>query len=210
MDMRPFRFCSILGVALLLLPSARADDEWYGCKVLLCLANPNGPKAVEECHPPIDRFIAEQHRPHPPALPKCDQAQPAAYLTTTQKPFPDCPAGFVAVAKGQEAEFTDKGLADYIAKMHSIGYMFGRTPDRAWRGIGEGDDFVPTDETVGTQKICARGPQGSKNVASGYGESGSDIERVDLYDEIIRLDYGYQQYADVYIDGQLFRSVGLE
>lgn len=32
------------------------NDRW-GCEVLLCLANPNGPRAVSECRPPIDKLL---------------------------------------------------------------------------------------------------------------------------------------------------------
>lgn len=35
--------------------SAMADDERWACEVVLCLANPQGPTALSECRPPIER-----------------------------------------------------------------------------------------------------------------------------------------------------------
>ena len=38
----------------LCVETASADD--WGCEVLLCLSNPAGPTAVEQCKPPIQRL----------------------------------------------------------------------------------------------------------------------------------------------------------
>ena len=52
-------------------PLAHAD-EW-GCQVLLCLSNPNGPTAVKECEPPIQKLWIELAKPHH-TFPSCDLA----------------------------------------------------------------------------------------------------------------------------------------
>ena len=48
--------------------SVYAEDD-YGCTVLLCLANPNGPKAVAECVPSINRLYNDLA--HGRAFPTC-------------------------------------------------------------------------------------------------------------------------------------------
>lgn len=52
-----------MGVAL----PAAADD--WGCQVLLCLSNPNGPTAVSECVPPITKLWKALAKGH--AFPTC-------------------------------------------------------------------------------------------------------------------------------------------
>ena len=49
------------------------DDRW-GCEVLLCLANPNGPKAVNECVSPINKLFKCLAKTHPCSFPKCPMA----------------------------------------------------------------------------------------------------------------------------------------
>ena len=47
--------CVISGLTAILLTSqAQASD--YGCRVLLCLANPAGPTAIAQCVPPITQL----------------------------------------------------------------------------------------------------------------------------------------------------------
>lgn len=35
------------------------DGKYYGCAVLLCLANPNGWSSVSECHPPVKKLFRD-------------------------------------------------------------------------------------------------------------------------------------------------------
>jgi hypothetical protein len=51
-----------------LSPVVHADD--WGCQVLLCLSNPQGPKAVRECEPPINRLWRDLSKGRP--FPTCD------------------------------------------------------------------------------------------------------------------------------------------
>lgn len=50
---------------------AHASD--YGCTVLLCLANPDGPKAASECESPIDRLYSDLNLGR--SLPACETAE---------------------------------------------------------------------------------------------------------------------------------------
>ncbi|AET95630.1 hypothetical protein [Caballeronia zhejiangensis] len=74
--------------------SAHASD--YGCKVLLCLANPasnGGPKGVGECVPPIDQLYHDLGRGRP--FPTCDRADGndgSSYAHQVSDPYDPCPA----------------------------------------------------------------------------------------------------------------------
>ena len=54
------------------------NDRW-GCEVLLCLANPNGPRAVGECRPPIDKLFDCLSWRHPCKFPSCPMAGDGNY-----------------------------------------------------------------------------------------------------------------------------------
>ena len=63
----------------LTLPNGEEVEELtgnarWGCEVLLCLSNPNGPRAVAECRPPIDKLFKCLSKRHPCKFPKCPQA----------------------------------------------------------------------------------------------------------------------------------------
>lgn len=66
-------------------------DEW-GCQVLLCLSNPNGPMAVSECVPPISRLF--HHLAKGGGMPSCEQSgNSSASAQGASKSW--CPAGYL-------------------------------------------------------------------------------------------------------------------
>lgn len=78
---------------------AHASD--YGCKVLLCLANPGGPKQYSQCAPPIDQLYDDLDHGRP--FPTCDQSdgnQPGNYAKQLYAPYDPCPAGLTAAPAG--------------------------------------------------------------------------------------------------------------
>lgn len=58
-----------LCMALLSIASLSAHADW-ACEVVLCLANPQGPTAVAECVPPIEKLWSELAKGH--GFPFCD------------------------------------------------------------------------------------------------------------------------------------------
>lgn len=66
------RGAAALACGLALSSPARADDDLWGCQVLLCMSNPAGPTAVAECVPPISRLWRHLRRGRP--FPSCSQA----------------------------------------------------------------------------------------------------------------------------------------
>ena len=65
------------------------NDRW-GCEVLLCLANPNGPRAVGECRPPIDKLFDCLSWRHPCKFPSCPMAGEGNYAKQLSDGFDPC------------------------------------------------------------------------------------------------------------------------
>ena len=123
-------FC-ILGLFAALSSPAAASD--YGCKVLLCLANPAGPKAVAQCVPPITQLWKDLAKFKP--FPTCDLASTPngnAYAKQVNAYYDVCPSGTAALPSGVTAvqgNVADKGA-----------YLTNRP---GWKGIGTGDGMEP-------------------------------------------------------------------
>ena len=60
-------------------PQLALADDW-GCEVLLCLANPNGPTAVSECKPPIRKLWKHLAKGRP--FPTCTFLDASGNATT--------------------------------------------------------------------------------------------------------------------------------
>lgn len=85
---------AVLGIA----SPARADDD-YGCRVVICLANPasnGGPRAPETCAPAIDRLFDDLR--HGRGFPQCSGSGMTVRQDNT--PYDPCPAGTTAAAAG--------------------------------------------------------------------------------------------------------------
>lgn len=50
---------NLIALSTLALACGVAQADNWGCEVLLCLSNPNGPTAVAECKPPIEKLWKE-------------------------------------------------------------------------------------------------------------------------------------------------------
>jgi len=172
-----------LALAMLLASSglatiANADD--YGCKVLLCLANPNGPKAVSECVDPINRLYDDLR--HGRGFPRCDMANAPsgkAYATTGTNWFNDCPTGTGALAPGAYA-------------------VQGGDRTQYYQGIGTGEGGV------GGQKVCVGNRTGFTQVAISSGSDNGSYNNVDvgIYDRVVVLNPASSpNYIDVIVNG---------
>lgn len=91
-------------VLLVLGTSAPAHASEYGCKVLLCLANPasnGGPKGVGECVPPINQLYHDLSKGRP--FPSCDSADGndgSSYARQVNDPYDPCPAPLLPAERG--------------------------------------------------------------------------------------------------------------
>lgn len=72
-------------------PAYANDDDW-GCEVLLCLASPTGWDAIKECHPPIKRLFSELKK-RKGKFPQCKQANGMEVKQGFQE-WRECPSSF--------------------------------------------------------------------------------------------------------------------
>jgi hypothetical protein len=172
--------------AVAIATQASASD--YGCRVLLCLANPAGPTAVSQCVPPITQLWRDLSRVPPRPFPTCDEARPA-YAAQTYTYYDPCPEGTTALENGVYAIQQGSDAA--------IPYV----------GIGAGDDLMPSiDVTLGS-KVCVGRQVGQIGMFWGSGDSGTSA-LVNVYDRVAILDPATSpRVIDVYLDGTLYRRV---
>ena len=187
--MARFVGATILVTAALSAAYARASD--YGCKVLLCLANPASPTAVAECVPPITQLWRDLANIPPRSFPTCDEARPAiAQQNTTW--YDPCPEGTTALDAGVSA--LQQGAPDTAAPT---------------AGIGEGGDLTPNsgEGVFLGSKVCVGRQVGQVSVITGSGESMSSA-LVNVYDQVAILDPATSpNVIDVYLNNALYRRV---
>lgn len=187
-------------------PTPPGDGGEWGCKVLLCLANPNGPEALSECRPPIERL--KQQLSHGGSFPSCQQAS-NSYARPGYSLYDDCPQGTVAAAPGQAvalagpmsaspapASYPSGEASNYTQASTSLGYI----------GIGDGSaQPMPTiDSGPPPAKVCVAGPRGTKTVY----RSINDAQSVALYDTIfVEPAQTRPSYIDVYINNAIWQRV---
>ena len=174
--------------AALLTGQAQASD--YGCRVLLCLANPAGPTAVAQCVPPITQLWRDLAHVPPRPFPTCDEARPAQAVQNTTW-YDPCPDGTAALENGAYA--LQQGAPD-------------TTP---LAGIGTGDGLFPDpvhDMLLG-RKVCVGRQVGQVIATIGSGE-GMSVQLVNVYDRIAVLDPATSpNVIDVYLNNALYRRV---
>ena len=166
---------------------ANASD--YGCKVLLCLANPAGPTAIGQCVPPITQLWRDLTRFRP--FPTCDEARPAQAVQNTTW-YDPCPDGTTSLDNGAFA--LQQGAPD-------------TTPPLV--GIGTGDSLKPDPvrDVVLGRKVCVGRQVGQVVASIGSGEDLS-VQLVNVYDRIAILDPATSpNVIDVYLNNALYRRV---
>ncbi len=176
----------LLGGALL---AGKASASDYGCRVLLCLANPAGPTAVAQCVPPITQLWRDLARLRP--FPTCDEARPAQAVQNTTW-YDPCPVGLTAL---------DAGLLAY-----QVGQDVGDAPAP---GIGEGDNVQPDPQNGISlaRKVCVGTQVGQVQVQIGSGDNFATAT-VDVYDRVAIFDPATSpNVIDVYLDNALYRRV---
>jgi hypothetical protein len=190
-------FAAIL-VAATLGGEAKADDLW-GCQVLLCLSNPDGPEAVKECVPPIERLWDELRHGHP--FPSCPSGG-SAYARPTISYYDLCPAGttelptgqFGAAATAKREVYPGIGDGGAVAQwMYSATYGSQTAMDSkvcVGRRVGQGVVYLLTQERD------QRGGQSYQAHAVGY------------YDRLVLLPpHGSPNVIDVYVDDTRYKRV---
>ncbi len=189
------------------LASIPEGTQDWGCEVLLCLANPNGPTAVEECVPPIERLWHELARGH--AFPTCAMASGPngrSHALSTRRYYDRCPDGTTALAADGLAMLARPMRATAAPPTRSGAPSgFVAAAARAiYTGIGDADGFNrPGDRGALPGKVCVANRRGTTQVGSG-----DDGVTVDLYDTVyVAPAHVSPRVIDVYVDGAYWQSV---
>ncbi len=184
---------TVLGLSVLAWAiSSQTQASDYGCKVLLCLANPAGPTAVGQCVPPITQLWRDLARVPPRPFPTCDEARPAIAVQN-QTWYDPCPEGTAALVDGVYA--LQQGAPETTSPS---------------LGIGEGDNLQPTGGenpfALGS-KVCVGRQVSQTSVQVGYGENATSV-LANVYDRLALLDPATSpRVIDVYLNNALYRRV---
>ena len=122
-------------------PAFQPVSNW-GCEVLMCLSNPNGPTAVRECEPPINRLWRELAEGRP--FPHCqlNNGQNSRTAGTWVQPnsnyYNMCPSGTTPLAPGGYALFTRTPAAAAASPGPAMSAVPG-----IYQGIGDGNGVYP-------------------------------------------------------------------
>lgn len=187
MQKRLISLC-IMGAAV----SAQASD--YGCKVLLCLANPasnGGPKGVAECVLPINQLYHDLSKGRP--FPTCDLADGndgSSYARQVHDPYDPCPAALQTAPRGTHVVQGQKVPHDKPGQWAgNSAYTLTSEPQ-----VSE----VPThsDDHAGP-RACVGKPVGSYSVG-GH----DDSYTVNVFDKVVWQPAQNPRAIDVFIDHQ--------
>jgi len=187
----------------------QANASEYGCKVMLCMANPSGPMAEQQCQPPIQQLLREQAKKPPEPWPTCEEGAPAT-MQPQVRYYDKCPANTSELGDGVVAlQLTG---AQYTAMKqtnntrpwaHSQGVALSEVQGFMRTGIGEGDS---QDYSTRVAKTCVSNSLGSLNVVEGEGDD-RVVKSYPVYEGVSFVDApNSPRVVDVYIDGKLFKS----
>lgn len=207
----------MVAAGLLVLTGTSVHADEYGCKVLLCLSNPQGPMAEKQCEPPIKKFLEGQAKKPKDPFPQCEEAKGQAGVQPGVNPYDACPEGTVALAEGKKAIVgmppARPRSTNAVAEMQ-LRTMFPNTPIAyganilVYNGIGDGAGL----RTGVGKMICAGAPLGPVVLEfddrKGNEDSLSYVP-VEAFSRVIAMDpaKGSPQYFDVQVNGKPYRRV---
>lgn len=193
------------------------NDRW-GCEVLLCLANPNGPRAVAECRPPIDKLFDCLSWRHPCKFPSCPMAGEGNYAKQLSDGFDPCsltgmedaPKGYLIEGNiNDEKKFkTTRGNRKFVNAGQSS-FNFG---GEHWFSS---DSENSSSGYWGGSKACVKGYQGTAyEPYTCYQDSGDSggyattcYRPVKVYEKVVWQKYQSRRAIDVFIDGKNWTRV---
>jgi hypothetical protein len=173
--------------------SVSAHASPYGCKVLLCLANPasnGGPKGVGECAPPIDQLYHDLSKGRP--FPTCDRADGndgSSYARQVYDPYDPCPAPLQPAPRGS-----------YVAQ----GQQKSGGTKSGWWG-DEGPYMLTEQPQVSESQSAFDSPSEvracvGKSIGSYTAGSYENRYTVNVFDRVIWQPAQNPQAIDVFID----------
>lgn len=183
---------------------AAADDS-YGCKVVLCILNPNGPwDEKTECAPAMDRLMDDLL--HGRGWPGCSGS--GMDLTQVWNPFDPCPDGTREAGRGEWlVEGTRKpgnGGGGFMWQDSERNFTLKGTPERSYGGSygSPGVRLACVGNRVGSFVTYLQGSGGT----AGNGYRG-DMESLSVYDRVIWQEPQSPWAFDVFVKGKLLKRI---
>jgi hypothetical protein len=186
-------------------PMARADDDDYGCRVVICLGNPasnGGPRAPDTCAPAVDRMYDDLR--HGRGFPQCKDSDMTVRQDNT--PYDPCPAGTAAAPAGA---WVVEGQRKAGTRPYSGGesFVLDGTPQPSVTDLNSGYAYYGPQACVGSQVGASQVYGDPAGVASaGSSRDGnvydSDPVTVKVYDHIVWQQPQSPNAIDVYEAGQ--------
>lgn len=177
-----FRFLAntLLPLAAATFAAPAAADDWP-CTVLLCLSNPAGATAENECVPPIEKLW--KHLAKGGGMPTCVPAGPGAMSARiVAKPYDDCPPGYTPAAAGA-AVVRGRAVDPAAVRFQVVGYA----------AVSE-KNAVSGEPSP---RACVTAYQGT------YIEDSDYETRVQVYGDVIWQEWQAGQAIEMYVDGAL-------
>lgn len=178
--------------------SANASD--YGCKVLLCLSNPAGPKAESECVPPINRLYRDLRKGR--SFPSCEMAKGPggqSYARQVYDHYDPCPAPLKPAPRGSVVAQGTSNPDAQPRGFHNRGQMFQLA---APPQVSE-----PGNNHMGFSRAgpraCVGEPVGHYQVRT----NNDDYYTVTVYSHIQWQQAQSPRAIDVFIDDEWYRRV---
>lgn len=186
---------SILAAGIAFSQAAKADD--WGCQVLLCLADPNGPTNEKECRPPIEKLW--KHLARGKSFPSCTMAGDSksgtgSYARQVYEPYDPCPSGTVPTG-------------GFIAQSSSTNAREWRKLNYRYSAEGRNDNGFYSGVSVERNgpRACVSNHLGNYRVNQG-GRDGVSYT-VSVYQNVIWQQRKNPRAIDVFVDGQLQQRV---
>lgn len=185
---------------------ALADDDDYGCRVVICLANPasnGGPRAPDTCAPAIDRLYDDLR--HGRGFPQCSGSGMTVRQNNT--PYDPCPAGTTAAAVGTwVVQGQRRSSPSYWSDANSF-VLNGAPRPSVSAAVDSFAGFGPlacVGQQVGSYEVY--GDPSSQTRSNKWSSGGDgdylDPVRVTVYSQIIWQQPQSANAIDVYTGGQ--------
>lgn len=195
---------SLFLLVFVTLTSAAQADDW-GCKVLLCLANPKGAMAEETCRPPIIRLYESLTKRDPDPFPSCDSANGAAVAKQGFNYFNACPSGTVDLPVGVNAIQVSRSVYTGLSGSTRSPFWSGsnelnRADVKQGIGSGEGSNFMNSPGN----KVCVAKELGPVYLwEQNVGAQDSSPVAVQAFEQVVVLaPNASPRYIDVLIDNK--------